>query len=134
MRNGAPAISFGTAITKRCALCTILLQSVRAIITFTTTIYKATDTGAVANFEFFYMTANTSHNSNNFMSGNTGINGFAPFVPDCMLIAMGNTAITNFNLYIMRFRFSSFYCKWNDGSGSAFGAIGFRSWHNYFLF
>jgi hypothetical protein len=51
-----------------------------------------------------------------------------------MQIAMANAAIANFNLYIMRFWFSSFYSKRNDGSGSACGAVGFCSWHIYYYF
>src|SRR5580698_4680102 len=133
MSDCTAAVSFGTSIAECRKIRTILLQSIFAIITLTATIYQATDTGAVTHFEFFYMTANSSYNSNNFMPGNTGINGIAPFVAGCMQIAMANAAKFYLNLYIMRFWFSSFYSKWNDGSSSAFGAIGFRSWHNCFF-
>jgi hypothetical protein len=129
----AAAISFRTAIAERGALCTILLQSIRAIITFTTTINEATHACAVAHFKFFYMTANSSYDPNNFVTGNAGISGIAPFVAGCVQIAMTNAAITNFNLHIMRFRFSSFYGEWNDWCSSAFCAVGFGGWHNYFF-
>src|SRR5678809_943053 len=87
------AIFFHPAICTHHAVGTILLQSFFAVIAFTATIHKTADTGMVSYFEFFYMAAHGGNTAHNFMTGNNGIHGHAPFITGKMQVTMTNTTV-----------------------------------------
>ena len=70
-------------------------------------IHHAAYGSEITRLEILYVAADICHPSDNFMTGNTGIDGIRPLIADGMQVGMADTAEKNVELYILRTRFAA---------------------------
>ena len=127
--SNAAAVFFVTIVTEYGSAGTVLFKAIFTVITFTATIYQATDTGEVADLEFFYMITHCRHTAHYLMTGHHRKYGHAPFIAGKVKITVTDAAIQYFHGHIMRLRVSAVKRPWFKRSSSIMCGVGFGSWH-----
>ena len=78
-------------------------------------IHQAANSGIITYFQFGDFSARFGYFSYDFVPGNSGVNGSAPIVPGRVQIGMANTAIQDFDLYIVWHYSSALYGHFFQG-------------------
>src|SRR5437879_7878851 len=79
----------------------VLLQACLAARALSTGIHETADSGELADFEAFHLGSDAFHASDNFVAGDHGENRAAPFVPRLMDVRVADSAVENFDEYIV---------------------------------